>query len=720
LTLTVVNGKDVTKYVQNTINFDQAINDQLPKANFDVIDDGCLLSFDWGMECILWDENAPNAPTFNPAVTVPTVPSHNILQNAMTISGSPWSTSGAHAGLISYTQAFEMQMIFNNNVLGAGLLQQTTLNGYVHPGQNYMLSAYINIATALVNCRTVMIIEFLDSSGNTIIGNYALRAFGAPVEYSNNGITINNQDGVLSNTRVSLQATAPPGAANIRVSLGGETMVAGSNSGTFKIATFQLEPMYFSDPSVDWNVSYPTPDCNYNQVNCSQMPDFTVSRTCRIFSGYIDDFNVDYDGPNRTWHISCAGPGAQLENGNINAVFTGQTDATILTTLVSTYFAGQLSTVAPNSSSAAPIQTGITEDNITYGDNSLREVANGLTDKSGFVSFVDMYYTLRYQPSFYNVASFTLVEAPDESASFPYSVYNYKKDGTQVKRRIKITGGKFIATAFEQFSGNGTNKIFTLANTPYSMNSLVSAGVTQRVGIAGRDGFTGQYDVLMNKTARTLQFNAAPPSGTNNITAVYGYEAPVSTQAIMQGSGLPSLPAYAIPLFDSKVNDTNIISLTSATQRGLAEIAKSGNPREIIKATSEVFAPAGVAVYITHQRNGIINKPYVIQSVHGRYLGNGINEYDYVLGSFNPSIIDHLRNANKAMNRSITVSGVTAPQQVDVVAIETISYRDSISAVPVANYAVGVYGTGLYGQCSYGGQTGVYGVAQYGRSTIYG
>src|SRR5207302_7406458 len=130
---------------------------------------------------------------------------------------------------------------------------------------------------------------------------YALCVFGGHGVYGSSGVVINNQSGVLANTRVSLQATAPPGAANIRVSLGGETLVAGNNSGTFKIATFQLEPMYFSDTSVDWNVSYPTPDCNYNQVNCSQMPDFTVSRTCRIFSGYIDDFDVDYDGPNRTW-----------------------------------------------------------------------------------------------------------------------------------------------------------------------------------------------------------------------------------------------------------------------------------------------------------------------------------------------------------------------------------------------------------------------------------
>jgi hypothetical protein len=697
MTLTCVNGYDISKYVENTINFDQAINDQIPKADFDVVDDGCLLTFDWAMEVILWDENTSSIPAHN------LVPMPNVTPT-WSLNSSPLS------GLFSGFPGLTPVMTFSNTTYSGGnnwgLATASSPTGYIHPGQSYMLSMYLTIPTPLVNAQAMLKLDFFDLNNN-IIG-------AGSVQITLNSTTANARQ------RVSVQGVAPAGAALVKGSFGGTASVSGTNSGSITFDTPQLEPMYFSDTSVDWNISYPTPNCNYYQVDCAQMPDGTTSRACRMFSGYIDDFEVDYDGPNRKWHISCAGPGAQLENGNINAVFTGQTDSTILTTLVNSYFSGQLSVVAPNSSSAAPIQTGIVEDNITYNDNSLREVLNGFTDKSGFVAFIDMYYALRYQPEFYNVASFTLSETPDESSSFPYSVYNYKKDGTQVKRRIKITGGKGIATAFKQFSGNGSTKIFTLDYTPYSMNSLVSAGVTQRVGIKGRDGFTGQYDVLMDKIAKTIEFNVAPPSGTNNITAVHGYEAPMSTQAIMQGSGLPSLPAYAIPLFDAKVNDTNINSLVSATQRGLAEIAKSGNPREILKATSEQFAPAGVAVYITHTRSGIINKPYVIQSVKGRCLGNGINEYDYVLGSFNPSIIDHLRNANKAMNRSTTVSGVTAPQQIDVVAIEIIAYRDSISATPVASYSTSVYGTAHYGTSAYGGSTGVYGTARYGQSTVYG
>lgn len=707
--LTVINGFDITKYVlSDTIECDQSINDIIPKSSFDVNDEGSLLSFDFGMECIIWDENAPDAPTDNPAITAPTVPSHNLVQ--LPDASGAWTTYGP-LSIFSGFPGLSPTVTFNNITYSGGnnyqLIYAISPAGHIHPGQKYMLSAYVTCSAPLTNAQGFLKIDWLDAASATIGGASISTLFSS---------TTDNAE-----QRITLSGTAPSNAAYIVASLGGQANVSGTNSGTIIFRSPQCEPMYFADTSLHWNVSYPTPECNYNKVNCSKMPDGTVSRTCRIFSGFIDDFDVEYDSPNRIWHISCAGPGALLENGNINATFTGQTDATIITTLVASYFAGQLSTSAPNSTSANPIQAGIVEDSIVYSDNSLREVLNGFIDKSGFVAFVDMYYTIRYQPSFYNVASFVLNESPDNITSFAYSKYKYKKDGTQTKRRIKITGAKFTGTRTDVFSGNGTNKQFTLTYVPNNITFIQVTGTNQKLGVYGRDSLGASFDVLVNKESQYLLFNTAPPNASNNVVVTYSYEAPISTQAVMQGSGLPIIPAYAIPLFDSKINDTNITSLPSATQRGLAEIAKAGNPREIINLSCEKFAPAGIAIYITHARTGITSKPYVIQSVRARFMGNGQNEYDYTLGSFNPSIIDHLRNANKAMNRSTTVSGVTAPQQVDVVATETIAYNDSLSAVPVASYSPSAYGTAHYGSNAYGGTTGAYGqTAQYGRSTIYG
>ncbi len=594
-----------------------------------------------------------------------------------------------------------------------GLCTAASPVGYVHAGQSYMLSMYFTIPTPLVNAQAILKLDFFDLNNNIISASTVQTTFTST---TNNGLQ-----------RIAIQGVAPSNATFAKASFGGVALVSGSNSGAINFGAQQLEPMYFNDPTTIWQVSYPTADCNYGQVDCAQMPDLTISRAVRFFSGYISAFDFDYDGNNRIWHITCAGPGAILDNGLINAVFTGQTDAAILTSIVNTYFSGQLGIVAPNSSAASPIQTGITVDSVSYNDNSLRDVTNGLVDASGFTIFVDMYYTLRYQPSFYNVAQFTLSDSPDGITSFSYYNYKRSKDGTQVKRRIKIKGGNFVGTKTDVFSGNGSNKQFTLTYIPDKITSCQVTSTNQKVGVYGRDTLGSNFDVLVNTQSQYLLFNTAPPNASNNVVVTYTYQSPIETQTIMQGSGVPTIPAYAIPLFDSKVNDSNILSLATATQRGIAEIAKNGNPIETLTLTSSQFTPAGNAIYFTSTLDGIISVPYIVQQVVGKYIGgvdnnnNGQYEYDYTLGIWKPSIIDHLRNANKALNRSISVSGVTPPQNIDLVALELVRWADSISATVQPSFAAGIYGTGKYGQCSYGGQTGLYGsTAFYGVSTIYG
>jgi hypothetical protein len=595
-----------------------------------------------------------------------------------------------------------------------GLATAASPIGYVHPSQSYCLSTYFTIPTPLVNAQALLKLDFFDLNNNIIAGASVQSLFSTTL---NNGLQ-----------RISLQGVAPSNATFAKASFGGIALVSGSNSGTINFGTPQLEPMYFNDPTTDWQISYPTADCNYGQVDCTQMPDLTISRTVRMFSGYISDFKKDRDGINTTWHITVAGPGAILDNGNISESFTAQTDDAIITAIVAVYFPTQLSVVAPNSSAALPIQTGITVDSISYNDDSLRDVLNNLIDTSLFVYFIDMYYTLRYQPSFYDFASFTLSDSPDEITSFSYWDYEYENDGTQVKRRIKITGGEFVGTKTDVFSGNGSTKQFNgLTYIPNATTLCQVGGVNQKVGVYGRDTLGANFDVLVNAQSQYILFNTAPANASNNIVITYTYQAPIETQTIMQGAGIPTIPSYAIPLFDSKVNDTNITSLAAATARGLAEIAKNGSPLETITLSTSQFAPAGTAIFLTNVLDNILSVPYVVQQVTGKFLGGvdssdqGQYQYDYTLGAWKPSIIDHMRNLNKVTNKSLAISGATAPQQIDVVAMELIRYVDSISATPQPSFAVGKYGTGKYGACSYGGSTGLYGsTAKYGSSTTYG
>jgi hypothetical protein len=452
-------------------------------------------------------------------------------------------------------------------------------------------------------------------------------------------------------------------------------------------------------------VSYPTPDCNGAQVSCCQMPDGTTSRYSRLFAGYIEDLQVAYDGPNRIWTVSCAGAAAHFENGLVNGVYTGQYDDQIINSVISTYFSRQITLTNPNLTSSAPVVRGALVDSVSYNDNTLREVMNGLADLSGYVFYLDPYYRLFYNPPYYAAASWSLVDAfGDDMTTFNYYDYQREVDGTQRKRQIKVIGGKFKATSTDTFSGDGSTTQFSLSYSPYTISSLTVGGATQTVGVYGRDKLDSRHAALVNKQQSYLLFGTAPPVGSNNIVCAYSYEADVVTQTLAQDTlNPPTAPAYVTPNFDAKVNDTNLTSLTSATQRGLAELSKYSTPATILTLKCSQFAPAGFVISFTNALEGISNQAFIVQQVTGKALGNGINEFEYTLGAYQPTLLDHIRNANKAVNRSVTTSNITVVQQVDLVFNEHLNYSESIvlTLITPSPARSGTYGSATYGNTTY-------------------
>lgn len=658
---TIIAGFDRTNDIpHDSIKFDESINDPLPKARLEVLDPQRQFNFLIGDEVIIYDENAPPQPLSGGAsVIVP--PAHNLLQKAVFLS-QVWTTTGTLSGLVTINAANSITMTFSNNVLGSGGITQTILTGYVHPGQQYMLSAYLTINTALTNAQAFLQLDYLDGSGNVIGGSSVSATFSS----------------TFTNQRIAVFGQAPTNASTAKVTLGGQTTVGGTNSGTLQWATFQFEPMYF--PST---VTYPTPDCNYNQVTCFRLPDDTISRA-RLFAGTIDSYDLSYDGRSRTWHISIAGPGAVLENGLINSSYSQQYDDQIINNIVgSAPFSTLLALGGPNNFTPAPVVRGKLFDAVSFGDNTLREVLNQLVDGSGYSFFVDPYYELHYHPNTYLIAGWALTDGtPDNSSTFAYYDYTLTKDGTQRKRHVKVIGNRGVAPAItDNYNGNGSITIYGLTKPPVNVQSIVVAGSTIVCGIKGRDtnGVNG-IQALLDTANQAVVFNTAPPSGSNNVQITYTYNAPMVIEEYAQNTEtLPIAPGYMLSPYDSKVNDSNIVSLTSATQRGLSELNKWDNPLIIVKLKSKAFTPAGSLVYFTSTLDGLTNLPLVVQTVNGRYLGNSINEYEYQMGSYLPTFIDHVRNANKTMNRSTTLANNTATLQIGLALSETMYYSESIT-----------------------------------------
>jgi hypothetical protein len=586
----VLNGFDITgvggsatgvSVPLETINLDERMNDPLPTATFDIYDPGSQASISIGQECIIWDENAA---ALSPGV--PTTPAHNLLGKAVYFLDTQyWIQQGTIGGhIVRGTSTFSLT--FSNYTNGAqGYLVQTTQLGYCHPGQTYMFSAYLTIGSALTNANMFMQMYFLDASSQQIGG---LASF--------------TRSATTNNVRESIQATAPANAVYIQVTLGGQT-TSNTNSGTGTWGTPQLEPMWFRNEGI----TYPTPDCNYNQSNCARCADDTISRACRLFAGYINDLKITYDGPNRTWHVSCIGPGSVLENSLVSHSAGTFSDSTIISDTISNYFsytppsAGPtytlISSTAPNNffvgSTVQTIASSVTGQ---WTDISFRSMLNDLVGVSGGQYYMDWYYNLYYQPIYSQMASFTLSDSPDNVTSFAYSNYTLHYDGTQIKNTVKVVG-----------------------------------------------------------------------SSTSNVASVIG-----------QNVNQVNAPPYVTPSFATLVTDSNLTSVAACTSRGLAELAQYENPRTLITLTCQHYTQAGTVIPLTSSLDSITKQGFVVQSVRGRCLGNGINEFDYELGAYNPTIIDHLRKLTKTVSQP-TQTTTTTPGATDLAFYETMYYGETLS-----------------------------------------
>lgn len=661
----VINGFDHTFDIpMESINLSLAIGDAPSALDFQVYDPGAQIALDTMQEVIVWDETA------SAGGTTLAIPAHNILVNPsfVYLTGSiatNFTVTGSLSSLVTFPANTE-SITFNNNTNGGqAFAQQVTLYGYVHAGQQYMFSATV-AGTSPVNIQSVLKLEFLDIT-NTLIG-------GATTDIRTPPFLL----------RIAISATAPATAAYARITLGGQT-TSGTNSGTITINNIQLEPMWF----LTEGVTYPTPINNTTQgvvPTCVQMPDGTISRYNRLFSGYINDIQASYDGPNRTWSVSCAYADAILDssgnngaNSQINYNASNSYDADIINQVTSTYFGSLLTIFDPVGST---LVRGIQFTQITYSDMSLKDVLNSIVDASGFAYWISPLYQLYYRPFHYTPAPFTFTSGtPDNATSFSLYEYSYRKDATQRKRQIKVVGSKYIAPAItDNYTGDGSTKIFgTLTQKPYDVKYVQVAGVNKLAGVAGRNTFAQGYAVLVDKINQQMTFNTAPAASAS-VTINYTYEAPVAVTVLGQDSDPVAVaPAYVAPAFVLKINDTSIGDLTTAIDRGLTEISKYGKARIILDFKATKFVPPGTMVYITISQDNIINVPFTVQTIGITVLGNGINEYKYTVGSYNPTIIDHLRQHHRAIAANTTSAGVTTPQQIDLVFSDTVTYTDTLT-----------------------------------------
>jgi len=668
----------------NYIHIQGALSDPNTTNEFIVEDINQTISLQDFMEVIVWDENAP---ALNGIATVPAMnyALNPLLINTGGAEPSNWTVGGTlGSGVWSYPQE-QAVITFANTTSGTALQQQTTLINKVVAGVEYMISVYMTGGGTISNIQALLQITFTDINGNTL-GSVISQTY-TPTS---------------SEQHISLSGTAPANAVFAIMAFGGQPTVSGTNSGTITFSSVQFEPMWFADKGVN----YPTPDCNFGQANSIILPDGTCSRACRIFTGYIEDLKNYYVGTQRYYDVNCAATSKMLETlGLINISYSNAYDTYIINDLLtnsySSIYAGILSTGQQNQfAPASTIVQGTLTPDITYTDNFLKDVLNGLSDTSGSLFYVDQYYYIWYVPPYWIAAAVSLSDNPDFVTTFPYHDFNVEYDGSTMGNRIKVEGNKQNATAVDDtFSGDGVTTTFDLTLPPYTVQSVTIGGVKQTTGVYGVDTFStsrlGGYKALVNKQQQYILFKTAPVSGSNNIVVEYTYEDAVIAQVLS-----PDSYAKYGRWFDRKVSDSNLTSTTAAKNRGLAELTKYAFSRTIPTfSTYDLFIPVGATVLLTCEGEGWTSQPFTVQTFETVPQGAGVYKYNYTAGSYNPTLIDHIRNLNKSLNRSTTTANVQVIVTIDAALFDTLSYSDATSATvqqtnPYNNYRAAVLADG--------------------------
>jgi len=672
------------------ITFSASLNDPASSCSFVLDDINQQLAVQNFQPVVIWDENAPAIGT------IPTIPAWNFARNpSFTNDGfghapANWTQVGTLPSTVwSYPQAAIVFTVNNNTNAQYALQQQITNPGYIVAGQQYMLSIYMTGSGTIAGFQTLLELTFFDSNGNSL----------TPV-------VIDQRTPLLGQNRIAIAGVAPVGAVSAQIAFGG-IIISATNSGSVTFGAVQFEPMWFTDKGI----SYPTPDCNFAQVNSVLLPDGTTSRKCRLFAGYVEDHINSYVGKQRHTAVQCASSSKLLETaGLISASFTNTQDTTILSTafaqlpvqnsLIAQLATGQQNLFSPPST----LVPGVIVDSISFNDATMREVANSVSAQSGSLFYVDPYYYFWYVPPSFVGTVVELSDTPDNVNSFPYDAFSIEYDSTNPVNYCRVKGTKQKAAAItDTFSGNGSTTVFNLSEPPDNVHSVTVGGSSVRTGVDGVDnakfGPSSTFRALINKQKQTIQFATAPASGTNNVVVSYTYEDQVISDVIAADA-----IAESQAQFWGLVSDSNITSTTAAKHRGLTELQDYAEPRVILTLSSlGIYLPVGSLILFTCQSEGLSRAPFVVQTVNADLQGGGVYHWNYTAGVYNPTILDHIRNVHKAVKKTPTTANVAVVASIDAALFDELHVNDQV--------AVNAHGAPSAGPYTYG--SAIYGFAVY-------
>jgi hypothetical protein len=222
-----------------------------------------------------------------------------------------------------------------------------------------------------------------------------------------------------------------------------------------------------------------------------------------IFKGIVQTYKVG-NGQNE---VTVYDLGAELLERTVNQIFTNQSPEDIISTVITNY---------TSLTYVSTITSGTTISSYVAKDKRAFDVVTELAEILSANFFVDVSGNFKLELEGINFSSKAI------SSDFYNLTSNWEYDITQQVNSCTVVGDRLVQNKTETFSGDGSTTVFSLSEIPNTIKVTIS-GVEQTAYVPGNS--TGDY--VLDKENKTITFDTAPASGSNNITAEYEFEIPI-------------------------------------------------------------------------------------------------------------------------------------------------------------------------------------------------
>jgi hypothetical protein len=498
--------------------------------------------------------------------------------------------------------------------------------------------------------------------------------------------------------RFSVTATLP--TTLLPTGYGLQLNNGGTQACTYWVDGLQMEASSSANPWLDGGIQ----SCTPYLLRQGELIVYDTTTSTRMFGGYVSKLSDLTMRKQPMVQVDCHDYWQDLDRVQVNLVYNGVSDTTIISQVMSTY--------------APWIDTSLVNFTVSnyvfqlrrFRAKSVMQILQAIADVTGFDVWVDPNKKLHYQaPSSLGTAAFAVSDNPDGVTSFGAVFSKYEVDDNAIVNRAFFYGGKKPSTDFTQDLSNqctGSNTLFTVAYYPRNSSDgkvhVKKNGTDLAVGNPFGTGAAntlksagGTADVLLDVDAQTLTFDTAPLA-TDTIVAIYRYNTPL----LVTLNNTQSQAFYG-RFYDGNLIDDQVFDVQTAIQRlRILLVEQAFGLVEISFTTRQPGLVAGTQLSITNHARGI-NGTYMIQKVTTKPIGGGYYDFEVECGAWNWHLADVLLAATKFLSpQDDSTDESTTPIQAQQVTTN-IGVHVTATAT-VTGSGTYVYGTGKYGFATYG------------------